>query len=210
MARRSFYEDDELVTTKPGMNAEIQPELREKESSHGNISFVDGMGVRTTPYLERHSNALREFIRNNTRVILAELGTQQTALRNEWSNLKAKIDETILDPIFPGIVSLLFPVLATNVFVARRALPVRFLASSVVFGVSLKYNMPLTYLAAKGKLLAWEKQSLPEFYQQRHELVTAANVWVDDARVLRAQAKADLQSSIHNARLALIKAWDDE
>ncbi|KAF8000723.1 hypothetical protein HF325_004512 [Metschnikowia pulcherrima] len=175
MARRSFYEDDELVTTKPGMNAEIQPELREKESSHGNISFVDGMGVRTTPYLERHSNALREFIRNNTRVILAELGTQQTALRNEWLNLKAKIDETILDPVFPGIVSLLFPVLATNVFVARRALP---------------YNMPLTYLAAKGKLLAWEKQNLPEFYQQRHELVTAANVWVDDARVLRAQAKS--------------------
>lgn len=210
MGRRSFYEDDELVTTKPGINAEIQPELQAKESSHGNISFVDGMGVRTTPYLEKQANAFRHFLHEKTSVLAAEIGTQKTAFVNEWHTLQSKLDETILDPVFPGVVSFVLPILVTNVFVAKRALPLRFLASSLVAGVSLKYNMPLTYVASKGKLCAWEKENFPELHKQQQELASAANLWVKDAKVLRDQAKVDLQKQVHDARLALVKAWDDE
>ncbi|GEQ71012.1 hypothetical protein JCM33374_g4693 [Metschnikowia sp. JCM 33374] len=208
--RRSFYEDDELVTTKPGINAEIQPELKQQESAHGNISFVDGMGVRTTPYLEKQANAFRHYVHDKASVLLAELGTQKTAVANEWANLQSKINDTILDPVFPGVVSFVFPILVTNVFVAKRALPLRFLASSLVAGVSLKYNMPLTYLASKGKLAAWEKENFPELHKQQGDLFQIAHVWVQDAKVLRDDAKLDLQKSVHDARIALIKALDDE
>ena len=67
-------------------------------------------------------------------MLAAELGTQKTAFVNEWHTLQAKLDETILDPVFPGVVSFVLPILVTNVFVAKRALPLRFLASSLVVG----------------------------------------------------------------------------
>ncbi|OBA20974.1 hypothetical protein METBIDRAFT_42108 [Metschnikowia bicuspidata var. bicuspidata NRRL YB-4993] len=210
MARRSFYEDDEVVTTKPGVNTEIKPELKERESAHGNISFVDGMGVRTTPYLEKQANKFRHFVHEKTSVMIAELGTQKTAFCNEWQNLQTKLNETIVDPVFPGVLNFVFPILVTNVFVAKRALPLRFVASSLAAGLSLKYNMPLTYLASKGKLCAWEKDNLPELYEQQQELVSAANVWVKDARILRDQAKVDLEKLVHDARVAIAKALEDE
>lgn len=207
---RKFYEDDELVTTKPGINTAISAELEAKESGHGNVSYVDGMGIRTTPYLEKQANIFRLYVHEKATLISAELATQKTALANEWAILKAHVDATILDPVFPGVVNFLFPVLATNVFVARRALPLRFLASTIAAGVSLKYNMPLTYEASKSRLCVWERENFPELHKQKNELVESAEVWLKDAKVLREQTKVDLQKLVHDARLAVVKALDDE
>lgn len=208
-AKRSFYGDEELITTKPGYNAEITKELQEKESSHGNISFIQGMGVRTTPYSEKHFNNLRLYAHDKWSILAAELGTQKTAVANEWSTIKNKVGEVIVDPVIPDCVNVIFPTLIASVAVGRRSLPIRFLATSAVFGVSVKYYMPRTYANTKSKLLLWEKETYPEFWKQQQEFGEQARDLVADFEKYRAQLKQDLQKQIHEARLWVAKLLED-
>ncbi|SGZ56932.1 CIC11C00000003699 [Sungouiella intermedia] len=207
--KRSFYEDEELITTKPGYNSEISKELKEKESAHGNISFIEGMGVRTTPYLEKHFNNLRSYLHDKFSIAAAELGTQRTAVANEWSTFKNKVDEVILEPVIPDCVNVIFPVLITSVAVGRRSLPVRFLATSAAFGLSVKYYMPRTYGAAKSKLLLWEKENYPDLWKKQQEIGEQTRDLIAETNNLRAQLKQDLQKQIHEARLWVAKLLED-
>lgn len=210
MGRRSFYEDDELITTKPGYNAAITKDLREKESSHGNISFIEGMGVRTTPYLEKHFNTVRQFLHEKFSIASAELGTQKSALANEYAILKSKVNEVILEPIVPDCVNVIFPVLVASIVVNRRSLPLRFLATSMVFGVSVKYYMPRTYGAAKLKVILWEKENFPDVWQQQIEAKKSAEDFAAGTKVYSELLKLDLQRQIHGARLWVAKLLEDE
>lgn len=209
-AKRSFYEDEELITTKPGYNAEISSELREKESAHGNISFIEGMGVRTTPYLEKHFNNLRLYLHDKLSVASAELGTQTTALSNEWNSFRSKLDEIILEPVIPDCVNVVFPVLVASIVVSRRSLPVRFLATSTVFGLSVKYYMPRTYNATTSKIVQWEKENYPELWQKGQEVGEATLDVLADLNKLRELLKLDLQRQVHEARVWVVKLLEDE
>lgn len=210
MARRSFYKDEEDVVTKPGVNAEIRLDLKEAESAHGNITFVEGMGVRTTPYLEKYANNLRHFVHGNLHVLEAELATQKTALCNEWQILKHKVDRLVVDPVFPNVVDFVLPILVTNLAVSRRAFPLRFLASSVATGVSLKFAMPKTYAVVKGDLLSIEKDSFPEFRHQRIIILDSLKGYMAEALQMGQQSKLDLQRQIHDARQYVVKFLSDE
>lgn len=209
-SKRSFYEDDELITTKPGYNAEITKDLQEKESSHGNISFVEGMGVRTTPYLEKHFNSVRQYLHEKVSIASAELGTQKTALANEYATFKSKVDEIILEPVIPDCVNVIFPVLVASIVVNRRSLPLRFLATSAVFGLSVKYYMPRTYGAAKSKVVLWEKENLPDLWQQQIEAEKSAKDFAAGVTEYSELLKIDLQRQIHEARLWVAKLLQDE
>lgn len=197
---RSFYEDEELITTKPGFNTEINDVLKEKESSHGNISFVKGMGIRSTPYLETYISSLRKTLHENLSILSAELGTQKTAFFNEYANLQEKIDEVIKEPVVPQLVNIVGPILLTSVIVSRRSLPIRFVATAFVGGSCFKYYMPNTYNQVKGKLLDFEKETFPELAKQRTELLSTLVLYKNDADKYSASAKEDLQHQIHQAR----------
>lgn len=208
-SKRSFYGDEELITTKPGYNAEITSELQEKESAHGNISFIQGMGVRTTPYLEKHFNNLRLYVHDKLSIVNAELGTQKTAVANEWATFKSKVDEIIVEPVIPDCVNVIFPTLIASIVVSRRSLPIRFLATSTVFGVSVKYYMPRTYEKSKSKILGWEKESYPEIWKQQEEFGGQMRDLVGEFEKYKAQLKQDLQKQIHEARLWVAKLLED-
>lgn len=207
--KRHFYEDEELITTKPGFNTEISAQLKEKESAHGDIAYVDGMGVRTTPYLEKHLNAFRLYAHDKLSVAAAELGTQVSALGNEFNYLKSKIDEVVVDPVVPNLVNVVFPILVTSVLVHRRSLPVRFAVSTFVAGAAVKYYMPHTYDAAKTKLVTWERESLPELYESQQQL--AASLYAHkEATVEHGQyLKLKLRQQVHEAREWIQKTLDD-
>lgn len=206
---RSFYEDEELITTKPGFNTEINAELKEKESSHGNISFVEGMGVRSTPYLEKYAEKFRLALHENLSVISAELGTQKTALLNEYANLQQKVDEIVKDPVVPQLVNIVGPILLTSVIVSRRSLPVRFLATSLVGGACIKYYMPRTYDELKQRLIVLEREQIPELHKKRLETMKNIQVYKMDAEKYGEHARKDLERQIHHARKWLERVMKD-
>lgn len=208
-SKRSFYEDDELIITKPGYNAEMSLELKEQESAHGNISFVEGMGIRTTPYFEGYFNTMRLYVHNNLSVLSAELETQKSALANEWTCLRNKMDDIIVDPVIPDCVNVVFPVLVASVLVGRRSLPVRFLTTSVVFGLSVKYYMPNTYSATNRKLSQWGETNYPELWGNYQEICKTVDDLAVDLKKSGQDLKIELQKQIHEARLWIAKALDE-
>lgn len=207
---RAFYEDDELITTKPGYNTEASAELKEQESSHGNISFVQGMGVRTAPFLESHFNALRLRLHDQVSVLSAELGTQQTALANEWRNLRSKAEGLIVDPVFENLPDIVLPALAGSILVSKRALPLRFIVPTLFGGVAFKYRMPESYNNIKSKALDWENETFPEVYKQQTELSAAIASYKGDAKKLTEEAKLDLQRQVHKARAYVAELLSDD
>lgn len=206
---RSFYEDEELVITKPGFNTEINKDLKEKESAHGNISFVEGMGVRSTPYLEKYVEKLRLALHENLAVLGAELGTQKTAISNEYSNLKDKIDELIQEPVVPQLVNVVGPILLTSVVVFRRSLPTRFFATTLVGGACVKYYMPKTYGKVQNKLLVLEQENFPELKKQREQILKHIDVYKKDAERFSERTQKDLQRQVHHARKWLERVMKD-
>lgn len=208
--KRLFYEDEELITTTPGYNTVISPELKEKESVHGTIALVDGMGVRSTPYLEKHFNTFRLMVHDKLSILNAELGTQKTALCNEIASLKAKVNGVVVEPVVPRIMDVLLPVLAVSVFVSRRALPVRFLSTGIVGFFTVKHNMPQTYGNLKKEFLDWEEEVFPEAVKQQNELAASACSLTKDLQKYSSQAKSDLQVRVHEARKWVVDALSDE
>lgn len=206
---RSFYEDEELIITKPGFNTEINADLKEQESSHGNISFVEGMGVRSTPYLEKYTEKLRLALHENLSILSAELGTQKTAILNEYANLQNKVDEVIKEPVVPQLVNVVGPLLLTTILVSKRSLPVRFVATTLVGGLSVRYYMPKTYEAAKTKLIAFEKENLPEVQKQRLDIMKHLDVYKHDAEKFADRRQKDLQRQVHHARKWVEKVMRD-
>ncbi|EAZ62862.2 predicted protein [Scheffersomyces stipitis CBS 6054] len=210
MAKRSFYEDDELVVSKPGFNAEISPALKEKESAHGNISFVEGMGVRTTPFLEQYSNKLRLWLHDKVSIYGAEVDTQKTAFLNEVSTVSNGVKSTIHEPVLPNLVYILTISLTGSILASRRSLPVRFATPLVFGGFALNHYMPKTFDTIVSNYENYEKSQFPEFNKQKQELVfDNYNNIKKQVDVSISEANVTLQKSVHEARKYLCDIFGD-
>ena len=206
---RAFYEDDKLVSTTPGLNVEMSPVLKEQKSAHGNISFLNGMGVRSAPYLEKYAEKLRLVLHERLSVASAEIDTQKSALVNEFANLKQIVTDIVQEPVVPQLINVVGPVLLTSVVVAHRSLPVRFVATTFVGGACVKYYMPRTYAEAKTQLLLTEKMHFQQSQRVRADVLAQLDAFQSDARAFGNRAENDLQRQIHQARKWLERVFED-
>lgn len=210
MAKRTFYEDDQLIINKPGYNTEIQDTLKEQESAHGNISFIHGMGVRTTPYLEQYVNKFRLYLHDKLAVYEAELGTQKTAFINEVNSIARSIEATIKEPVLPGLIYILTATLTGSILVNRRSLPIRFITPLVFGAGATSYFMPSTYETISDKYSKYEKEQFPEFHQQKHELLV--NNYEKFSREFNTrvhEANGQLKLGVHDARKKVLSLLDE-
>lgn len=205
---RSFYGDDEFVDTKPGYKNEIPESLKEKESLHGNISFVEGMGVRTTPYLESLVNQTKTFLQDKFSIINAELGTQASAFRNEFNHYSAQAGELIKEP--ENLLEVTVPTLLSAIVVNNRAAPLRIFFPITVSAIAFRIAMPKSYEATKDKVLKWEQEKYPEAYKQQTELSQSARELAEQFRKVQQQSKLDLQKSVHDARVYVTELLKDD
>ncbi|KAK6455562.1 apolipo protein O-domain-containing protein [Scheffersomyces xylosifermentans] len=211
MTRRSFYEEDELVINKPGYNAEISEELKAKESAHGNISFVEGMGVRTTPFLEQYSNKLRLFLHDKLSIYGAELGTQKSAFVNEVNTISNEVVSVIHEPVLPNLIYILTASLTGSILVSRRTLPLRFVTPVLFDGVALNYYMPKTFDTLSQRYDTFEKETFPEFHQKKQELVSENYQNVKkEVNTGISEAKIALEKVVHDARVYLKDVFEEE
>ncbi|KAK6463747.1 apolipo protein O-domain-containing protein [Scheffersomyces coipomensis] len=210
-SKRTFYADDELVITKPGTNSEITPELQEKESAHGNISFIQGMGVRTTPYLEKYANQFRLFIHDKVSIADAELNTQVSAFNNEVASIKSQIDSVIQEPLLPSLVYILTFTLTGSILVNRRALPLRFI-TPIIFGTSsLAYFMPNTFHTITSKYENYEKEHFQEFNYQKNQLIFEnLRTFKEEFQNSLDEANKIISSSVHDARSYITDLISDD
>lgn len=206
---RHFYADDETTVTKPGFNDKISDKLKEQEGPHGNISFIEGMGVRTVPILEKYSNRARLFLHDKLQIYLAELGTQTSALANEWQLLKGHVNSIITEPVLPGLIYILTASLTGSILVNRRSLPLRFITPLAFGGVAFKYALPQLYLNTKAKLEAAEKDNFPEVYQQQVELKQQAQQLSNQADAALEDANVQLQSFVHRAKAVIVDLFEE-
>lgn len=208
---RSFYENDgELVVSKPGApTTEISNELKKQESVHGDISFVDGMVVRTTPYLEKYMNKLRLLAHDKLALVETELSTAKSATTNELNLVAREVEDVIKEPVLPNLIYILTLTLTGSIIVRNRSLPVRFAVPTAFAAASTAQFMPKTYDTLVGKYDAWEKKTLPEVNEQRAELWRAYYAHKRLAKEYVADAQVDLQRQVHNARVYAEKLLDE-
>lgn len=207
---RSFYEDDANVITKPGENVEISDSLKEKESNHGNITYIQGMTIRTTPILEKYSNSLRLWLSDKLSIYTAEFDTQISSFRNEVNSINHEINSTIKEPVLPALIYIVTATLTGSILASKRSFPVRFL-SPIVFGTgATAYFAPKTFDTITSKYESYEQKQFPQFNKQKHELLDEYNKFKSQSEQSITQAKMDLQNSIHDARLKIIKFVSDK
>ncbi|KAK6197566.1 apolipo protein O-domain-containing protein [Scheffersomyces amazonensis] len=209
--KRTFYTDDELVITKPGTNVEISAELREKESAHGNISFIEGMGIRTTPYFEKYANQFRLYLHDKTSVAEAELNTQISAVNNEIQSITNEIQSFIKEPLLPNSIYILTLTLAGSILVNRRVFPLR-LVTPILFGTaSLSYYMPNTFKTITTRYETYEKETFPEFNTQKNQLIFDNYYkFKQEFENQLDSANATLTDSVHSARVYIKDLISDD
>lgn len=207
---RSFYEDEKLIVTKPGVNKPISSQLEAKESTHGYTSFVEGMMVRSTPLLEKYSGQWRLFFNNRFAVIEAELGTHKTVILNKFANLKQTMDDVVKESVVPQLMNVAGPILFTSIVVSQRALPVRFATTTLVGGSCIKYYMPNTYVALKDRLAQVERDKFPEQKKKRLDFAKEIDYYRKDIIKFAHNYQEDLQRKIHSARQTLVKVCNEE
>lgn len=210
VSKRSFYADDEDSITKPGFNSKITEELKEKESAHGNISFIQGMGIRTVPIFEKYSNKFRLFLHEKLQVYSAELETQKSAASNEWNMVKSEYSQVITEPVLPSLIYILTVSLTGSILVNRRSLPVRFITPLVFGGIAFNYFMPESYANAQRKLIGLEKDNYPEVYKQQNELIDQYKEYKKQFNQSLFQAETQLQKNIHEVNVYLSDLLSDD
>lgn len=205
--KRLFYEDDDVVITKPGFNVEISDELKQEESSHGNISFIKGMGIRTAPILEQYFNKARLVLHENVSYFGAELGTQKSAINNEYNNIKGEINSVIREPVLPNLIYILTTTLTGSILVNRRSLPVRFITPVAFAGIAFNYFMPRSYNEVTKKFTAYEKENFPEIY--KNQLLLKENYHESKKNVSEAldSSKKLIECSVRDARIYLTEIF---
>lgn len=204
---RSFYDNDSLVTTTPGINAKIPDKLEQQEKLH-NISFVEGMGVRTAPHLEKYFNHAREFLHETLNIWSAEINTQTSALLNEFHHLKSQVQSVVREPLLLHAHQVVLPTLLGAILVNRRGLLLRCAVPTALFAASSKYYLPETWGAISGKVANYEKETYPDLYKLQVELrQQAAEVW-NESLVWAEVKKADLTEQIGQTRRRIAELWD--
>lgn len=199
---RKFYEDDEIVITKPGYNSAISDELKEKESTH-EVKFVEGMAIRTTPILEKYLNSARVFLHENLIVIESELATQVSAARNEINSINDSIQSLLKEPVLPNLIYILTFTLSASILSAKRSLPLRFIAPTA-FGIgATSYFMPKTFKYATDQIADYEKDKFPEVYQTQSNILKELKVQTENANKSINSLNTELANKIHDARIYL-------
>lgn len=201
MTKRSFYEDDSNVSSTPGLAEPIPADLKAKEGVHGEVSFVEGMTVRSSPYLEKYANQVRFYIHDKYTVLAAELATQRLAFRQEWNSVASFVNNDLIkDPVLPNSIYILTVTLLGSIAARNRSLPLRFLSPAVFGTGALAYYAPNTFNAAKGHLCKLERENLPEVYQQQQELKKQWDLLKLEGEKLTVQLEQDIQSGVHQTR----------
>lgn len=199
---RKFYEDDEIVITKPGYNTAISDDLKEQESTH-EVKFVQGMAIRTTPILEKYLNSARVFLHENLVVIESELATQVSAARNEINSINDTIQSLLKEPVLPNLIYILTFTLSASILSARRSLPLRFLAPTT-FGIgATSYFMPKTFQIATDQLADYERAQFPEIYKTQSQIIKELEVQTKKANKSINSLNSELANKIHDARIYL-------
>lgn len=198
---RAFYEDDEVVVTKPGHNEEISKDLKNKESSNGPINFVDGMGVRSTPFIESQMNKFRFFLHDKLSLIEAEFDTQVTAANNEFNFLKSKFNTVVKEPVLPNSIYILTATLTGSILANRRGLTLRTLSPLLFTIGGFKYFMPQSSRHIQNDIIEYEKENYPKFYNQQVEYMNQIKNSQQQLRDQGKQLDVQLLESIHKVRL---------
>lgn len=197
---RSFYEDDEYVMTKPGVNTEISPELEQKEQLH-NATFVEGMTIRTNSALENPLSKARLFLYEKWSYYGAELNTQLSAAKNEINSLSKEIDQLIKEPVLPNLVYILTITLTGSIMVNKRSLPLRFLTPTI-FGVSsYSYFMPKSYTEVKSRILDYESNNFSDAYKKQTEILNQASDLKNQLVTKTEEMDKQLADRIHETRV---------
>ncbi|EGV60558.1 hypothetical protein PSN45_001679 [Yamadazyma tenuis] len=198
---RSFYEDDEVVITKPGYNAEISKDLKQQQGAHGDVSLVKGMTIRTVPYLESSLNKARLYLHDKLSVIEAEIDTQISATRNELNTLSTKVSTSIKDPVLPNIIYILTLTLTGSILASKSSLPTRFLAPTLFGTASFAYYMPQTFQGTKAKLVYFESEKFPEVFQQQSKILKELDNQKTQLEATLASTETSLTTVVHDARV---------
>lgn len=202
--KRTFYADDEETITKPGFNSRISEELKEQESAHGSISFIEGMGIRSIPILEKYSNQFRLFLHDKIEIYSAELGTQRSAFNNELNTVKKNFNEIITEPILPSFIYILTASLTGSILVNKRVLPIRFITPLLFGGAAFKYYMPKSFENASTRLLTIEEKNYPELHKQQIEFKNQYSQLKKDFNKSLGDSEIELQKNIHSTRESII------
>ncbi len=208
--KRLFYEDDDVIITKPGFNVEITDDLKEQESSHGNISFIKGMGIRTAPVLEEYVNKTRLVLHEKLSYYGAELGTQQSALCNEYRTIKNEVQSSIKEPVLPNLIYILTSSLTGSILVNKRSLPLRFITPVIFGGVAFNYFMPRSYNVVQEKFKNYEKENLPDVYRNQITFAEKCQDFKNGVFEGLDNTRNQIENSVHDARVYLVDIFSDK
>ncbi|CCE83510.1 Piso0_004088 [Millerozyma farinosa CBS 7064] len=198
--RRNFYEKDDDIIAQPGVNVEISEKLKEQESPKGHISFIDGMGIRTLPYLEKYSTKLRLFVHEKSTYYGSELSNLNSAINNEFQTFQGEVKSLIKEPILPGGIYILTAALTGSIFARNRGIVLRFFTPVVFGGCAFKYFLPSSFNSSSEKLLHYEQKKYPEVYDKQNyykqELLKLKNQSLEAVE----DSKAELMRAVHSTR----------
>lgn len=208
--KRSFYADDEETITTPGLNTQIPDELKSQESSHGNISFIEGMSIRTIPKFETQLNKLRVSLYDNLNIGTAELNTQLSAISNEFNIIKNEYNSIINEPILPNLIYILTASLTGSILVNRRLLPIRFITPVIFGGVAFNYFMPKSFNNAENKFINFEQKNYPDLYKQQLQFRENMESYKKQFKNELSDAELNLQKNIHISKNYISDLLSDE
>ncbi|CDK24333.1 unnamed protein product [Kuraishia capsulata CBS 1993] len=204
--KRVFYEDDEDIFPKPGSTEEISKELKKQESPDmHNASFLDGMMIRSSPVLEKYTTKARLYFHDLLTKTEAEVGTLTSATQNELNTVKQTYRSIVEEPVLPNSIYVLTGLLSGSILVNRRALPIRFITPIVTGLVSFRYAMPKTFDNSKKILLDYEKEKVPEIYEQQAETLKYIDGLKKESTSLLKEAEVGPVSYVRRARLYLVE-----
>ncbi|RCK63582.1 MICOS subunit MIC26 [Candida viswanathii] len=208
MTKRSFYEDDDYIVNKPGTTTPITPSLAQKESVHGDVTFVDGMVIRTTPLLEKYANAVRHFVHDKVSLWGAELATQQSAARNEWRIVRREVTDVIREPVLPGLIYVLTASLTGSILVRRSNVLVRFV-TPLAFGIgAVWWVMPRTFEAVGRRYGELEREYAPDVYVKRVELGKDVEEFKKSVEQGVEDVKTSVLRGVHDLRKTIKEQWE--
>lgn len=205
--KRNFYEKDDEIISQPGLNVEISEKLREQESPKGHISFVDGMGIRTLPYLEKYSTKLRHFIYEKSTYYGSELSNLNSAFNNEFQTFKGEVKSLVKEPILPGGIYILTAALTGSIFARNRGIALRFFTPVVFGGCAFKYFLPNSFDSSKAKLIHLEQTKYPEVYQKHKYYKGVILKLTNQLFETLDDFKAEIMRAVHSTRTYIINVF---
>ncbi|GME84539.1 unnamed protein product [Ambrosiozyma monospora] len=202
MGKRSFYTDDDEISSTPGLTSAISPELETKQvvQIDDNTKFVKGKLIKTFPQLEQFSNQWRKWLISKTDVATAEYDNLKSAVNNEISTVTNKTSELITEPVLPSTIYILTAALTGSILSNRRNIAVRFLAPTVFGIASFKYFMPHSFSNVGNWLYQLEGEYVPEVQKFQDDTTKSTNDLIAAAEQFQKETNDSLVSSVKETR----------